>query len=369
VQKHFLSRCGQPLGFALTRINPQRPGVLEKTLNDRDLSHVVDRALHRSMPLRLGVVAATFLTVPLVPVMAQGLTINVGHFPNITHVQALVARSLERQGRGWFEGRLGPGIKIAWYAFNAGPSAMEAIFAQSLDLTYVGPSPAINAYARSGGQEIRIVAGAVTGGSALVVQPDEGLGKAADFRGKRIATPQFGNTQDVAARAWLRAGGLQITQSGDDAQVVPTSNPDQLALFKTRQIDAVWTVEPWVSRLELEAGGKVLVADDTAITTVLVARAEFLSSHTDLVRRLVVAHRDLTEWIQQHPDEAQGMVRAELKAQFKMDVAPELVARAWARMKVTSDISPAGLQEYVNSAQEVGFLRSVPDLSRLVQAP
>ena len=130
---------------------------------------------------------------------------------------------------------------------------MEAIFADTIDLTYVGPNPAINAYAKSRGEEIRIVAGAADGGAALVVQPDSSLRTPADFRGKQIATPQLGNTQDVAARAWLTAGGLQITQTGGDAQVVPTANPDQLALFKSRQIDAVWTVEPWVSRLELEA--------------------------------------------------------------------------------------------------------------------
>ena len=164
-------------------------------------------------------------------------------------------------------------MKIEWYAYNAGPSAMEAIFANSLDLTYVGPNPALNAYARSRGEEVRVVAGAVNGGSALVVQPDSGLAKPADFRGKRIATPQFGNTQDVAARAWLVAGGLRITQTGGDAQVLPTANPDQLALFQSKQLDAVWTVEPWVSRLELEAGGKVLVEEKDAVTTVLVASA------------------------------------------------------------------------------------------------
>ena len=141
-----------------------------------------------------------------------------------------------------------------------------------------GPNPAINAYARSRGEEIRIVAGAVNGGSALVVQPDAGLGKPADFRGKRIATPQFGNTQDVAARAWLAAGGLRITQTGGDAQVLPTANPDQLALFQRKQVDAVWTVEPWVSRLELEAGGKILVEEKDAVTTVLAASAKFLAA-------------------------------------------------------------------------------------------
>jgi NitT/TauT family transport system substrate-binding protein len=325
----------------------------------------------RSVVLRLARVAAVvgICAIATTAVEAQPLTVRVGYFPNITHVQALVARNLERQGRGWFEQRLGPGAKIAWYAYNAGPSAMEAIFAESLDLTYVGPSPAINAYARSGGQEIRIVAGAVNGGSALVVQPDAGLAKPADFRGKRIGTPQFGNTQDVAARAWLSAGGLRITQAGGDAQVLPTANPDQLALFKRRQLDAVWTVEPWVSRLEMEAGGKILVLDEAAVTTVLVSRAKFLSGHADIVRRFVVAHRELTEWIAVHPDEAQNMVGAELKAQLRLDVPPQLISHAWPRMKPTGDISLEVLREFVRSAQQVGFLRSMPDLSRLVAPP
>jgi NitT/TauT family transport system substrate-binding protein len=198
---------------------------------------------------RLLLLSAFSLVAAHAPAVAQqGTTLRVGHFPNITHVQALVARAFERQGRPWFGERLGPGVKIEWYTYNAGPSAMEAIFAKSLDLTYVGPNPALNAYARSRGDEVRVIGGAVNGGSALVVQGDSTLTKPADFKGKRIATPQFGNTQDVAARAWLVAGGLRITQTGGDAQVLPTSNPDQLSLFQGKQLDAVWTVEPWWRR-------------------------------------------------------------------------------------------------------------------------
>lgn len=179
---------------------------------------------------------------PIRPVRADIPRLRIGHFPNITHVQAVVAHGLARQGRGWFEQHLG--VPIDWYVYNAGPSAMEAVFAGSIDLTYVGPSPAINAYARAQGDEIRIVAGAVEGGAALVVQPDAPFFTAGDFRGRVLATPQLGNTQDVAARVWLAAGGLRVTLTGGDARVVPTANPDQLGLFKSRQIDAVWTVEP-----------------------------------------------------------------------------------------------------------------------------
>ncbi len=302
--------------------------------------------------------------------LAQDAKLRVGHFPNVTHVQALVARNMERQGRPWFgPERLGaPGLKIEWYVYNAGPSAMEAIFADTLDLTYVGPSPAINAYARSRGEEIRVVAGAVNGGSALVVQPNAGLNGPADFRGKRIATPQLGNTQDVNARAWLVAGGLRVTQTGGDAQVLPTANPEQLALFQRREVDAVWTVEPWVSRLE-EIGGRVLVEEDDAITTVLASSARLLATRRDLARRFAAAHRELTDWINQNPEEAQRMVRDELRAVVRAEVSPDLVSRAWKRMTVTAAVSPAAFQEWLVNAQRAGFLRAVPDLSRLVEAP
>jgi NitT/TauT family transport system substrate-binding protein len=322
---------------------------------------------HANAAVRVLVVALLLCAVAT-PSTAQ-TTLRLGHFPNITHVQALVAHNLSRQGNGWFEQRLGPGIKIEWYVYNAGPSAMEAVFAKSIDLTYVGPNPAINAYVKARGQEVRIVAGAVDGGSALVVQGDSTLKMAADFRGKKIATPQFGNTQDVAARAWLVAGGLKITQAGGDAQVVPTANPDQLLLFKQKQLDAVWTVEPWVSRLELEAVGKILLDDRSAITTVLVARADVLAQQSALVSKMVAAHRELTEWIKANPEEAQRMAREELDVEMHANFSKDLVAQAWKRIVLTSDVSLDALKKFVRSAQSVGFLRNIPDLTQLVANP
>jgi sulfonate transport system substrate-binding protein len=299
----------------------------------------------------------------------ETITLRIGHFPNITHVQALVARQLQRQGKTWFADRLGPNVKIEWYAYNAGPSAMEAIFANSVDLSYVGPSPVLNAYARSRGEEVRVISGAVDGGSGLVVQGDGGLTQASQFRGKRIGTPQFGNTQDVAARAWLIAGGLRITQTGGDAQVLPTANPDQLTLFLRKSLDAVWTIEPWLSRLELEAGGKLIVDEKDAVTTVLVARQRFLTEHRDLVRRFAAAHRELTEMIRQNPEQAQRMLRDEMRASFRADLSAELVARAWPRMTPTAAVSRDAFQRTVTDAKKVGFLRDIPDLSRLIETP
>jgi len=281
----------------------------------------------------------------------------------------LVAHHLSRQGKGWFEERLGPGVKIEWYLYNAGPSAMEAVFARSIDVTYVGPSPAINAFAKSNGEEVRIVAGSANGGAALVIQPDSAIKTGADFRGKRIATPQLGNTQDVACRAWLSAQGLKITQTGGDAQVLPTPNPDQLSLFVQKKIDAAWTVEPWVSRLERDAGGKIFLEEKDAVTTVLVSSVKYKKDQANQFRKLVQAHRELTDWIKAHPAEAQAMVVEELSAETKSKISPDLIAAAWKRIELTNEVSLASLNTFVTNAQKAGFLKKVPDLHTLVQTP
>jgi len=312
----------------------------------------------------------TLLLIPIALSIAGDKTvIRVGHFPNITHVQGLVAHNLSRQGKGWFEARLGPEVEIQWFTYNAGPSAMEAIFARSIELTYVGPGPALNAYAKSRGDEIRIIAGAANGGAALLVQPNSNLKVPADFKGKKIATPQLGNTQDISCRAWLASGGLKITQLGGDAEVLPTQNPDQLLLFQQKKIDAVWTVEPWVSRLETEAGGKVLVEEPETATTVLVSSAKFLNENRELARKFWQAHRELTDWILKNPEEAQRIAKAELLAETRTDMPAELIARAWKRITFTSEIPRASVQNFVVNSQKAGFMRTVPDLSRLFETP
>ena len=300
---------------------------------------------------------------------AEPLTLRVGHFPNVTHIQGLIGHALTRAGKGWFEERLGPDVKIDWFVYNAGPSAMEAIFARSVDLTYVGPSPAINAYAKANGAEVRIVAGAANGGSALVVQPTLAVAGPADLKGRKIATPQLGNTQDVAARAWLAKGGLRVTLTGGDAQIVPTANPDQLTLFATKQLDAVWTVEPWVSRLEGEAGGKVVLEEPDAVTTVLVSSEKALKDRRAVVKTFVAAHHELTEWIKAHPAEAQELVRKELAEEVRSAVSPELIARAWKRITLVRDADAAELKTFVDNAQKAGLLKTAPDLSKLVETP
>ncbi|MEY2500341.1 MAG: sulfonate transport system substrate-binding protein [Verrucomicrobiota bacterium] len=317
-------------------------------------------------------IARHLLTAVLLVFAASGnaeTVLRVGHFPNITHAQALVAHNLSRQGKGWFEERLGSGTRIEWFVYNAGPSAMEAIFAQSIDLTYVGPGPALNAYTKSNGAEVRLIAGSANGGAALVVQPDQPLKTAADFRGKKIATPQLGNTQDISCRAWLLAGGLKITQLGGDAQVLPAQNPDQLSLFQQKKVDAVWTVEPWVSRLERESGGKILVDEKDVATTVLVSSAKFLANQRELARKFAEAHAALTDWMAKNPDEAQKLIKAEILAETRSDIAADLIAQSWKRIVFTAEVPRPSIESFLQNSLKTGFIKTAPDLTKLFEKP
>lgn len=309
--------------------------------------------------------AAMLASSGAVSAVAASVTLRVGYFPNITHAHGVIGSHSSREGRGWFEERLGPDVTVQWFAFNAGPSAMEAIFAGSLDATYVGPNPALNAYNRSRGDEVRILAGATRGGAALIVRGDAGLKSAADFKGRRIASPQLGNTQDVAARAWLKKHGYRVTLTGGDVPVIPTANPDQLLLFQQRKVDAVWTVEPWVSRLELEAGGVALVEQPEAVTTVLVTSAKLLRTRPELAARLKAAHEELTAWIAAHPEEAKEEVRRGLSAESRREMPRHLVDHAWKRLHFTTEVSRAEFDALVAEAQSVGFLRDAQPLDRL----
>ncbi len=301
---------------------------------------------------------------------AEGKTvIRFGHFPNVTHAQGVIAHALTRQGKGWFEQRLGPNVEIQWFTYNAGPSAMEAIFAGSLDTTYVGPGPALNAYLKSNGEEMRVISGAANAGAALVVKADSPIKKPADFRGKKIATPQLGNTQDISCRAWLKAHGFNVTQTGGDVTVIPTANPDQLGLFQSGGVDAVWTVEPWVTRLERDAKARVFLEDKDTITTWLVSSAKFLGDRRDLAKKIADANVELTKWIQDNKEEAQKLLIDELKAETRADFAPDAVAKAWSRIQFTSEVSRDLIAKSVRDGKDAGFFKGSTDTSKLIEAP
>jgi NitT/TauT family transport system substrate-binding protein len=246
---------------------------------------------------------------------------------------------------------------------------MEAIFARSLDVTYVGPGPALNAYFKSNSEEIRVISGAANGGAALLVKADSPIKAPADFRGKKIATPQLGNTQDISCRAWLKAQGFRVTQTGGDVMVIPTANPDQLALFQNGGVDAVWTVEPWVTRLERDAKAHVFLEDKDTITTWLVSSVKFLHDRRDFAKKIADANVELTKWIQQNPAEAQKLLIEELKAETRADFAPDAVAQAWKRIQFTSEVSRDLIAKSVQDGKDAGFLKGSTDTSKLIEIP
>jgi NitT/TauT family transport system substrate-binding protein len=301
-----------------------------------------------------------------VAVSAQ-TTMRVGAFPNITHAQPMIGKA-----NGWFEKAMGPNVKIEWRSFNAGPSAIEALFAGAIDMTYVGPNPAINGYVRSNGEALRIIAGATSGGAALVVRSDSGINKPEDFHGKRIASPQMGNTQDVALRAWLKSQGLNTRDKGGDVAVMPIANPDQLTLFLKKEIDAAWAPEPWASRLVHEANGRIFLDERSLwpngqfLTTELVVSTKFLQSNPDLVKKWLRAHVDLTDWINGHVPEAKQILNQQIQKETGKAVASTVLDDSFGHLQVTYDPLRGPLLRAAQLAFDAGFLgRQLPDLSRI----
>jgi NitT/TauT family transport system substrate-binding protein len=293
--------------------------------------------------------------------------VRVGAFPNITHAQAMVGKA-----NGAFETALGVSAKLQWTSFNAGPSAIEALFAGAIDMTYVGPNPTISGYLRSNGQAVRVIAGAASGGAALVVRNDSGINQPEDFHGKRVGSPQLGNTQDVALRAWLKAHGLKPTDKGGDVQVIPLANPDQLTMFLQKQLDASWAPEPWATRL-IHEGNAHLFLDERDlwphgqfVVTNLVVSPKFLREHPDVVKKWLVAHVELTDWINGHLPEAKKILNTQIQKETGKALPAAVLDEAFERLQITYDPLRSSLLASAKAAFEAGFLgRQMPDLSSL----
>jgi NitT/TauT family transport system substrate-binding protein len=321
----------------------------------------------RKALIGLAVLAALGTTVLIscgggTPPPRQDVTLRLGHFPNVTHAQALIGRAT-----GDFEKTIG--VPVRWTQFNAGPSAVEALFASAIDAVYVGPNPAINGHIRSRGESFAIVAGAASGGAALVVRGDVHIASDADFHGKVVATPQLANTQDVAARLWFAERGLVSRDKGGDLTIMPLANPDQLLMFAKREIDAAWTVEPWVSRLEQEGGGRVYLEERDLWpggrypTAVLVVRREFLRNHPEVVKKLLTAHVEATQRLNADPETAARLISQEIKRETSAALPLPIVRSALRRVEFSWEPLPQALAKSAADAHRVGFLPSAPDLS------
>src|SRR6267143_3758428 len=233
------------------------------------------------------------------------LTLRLGYFPNLTHAPALVGVK-----KGFFTSALGTNVTLEMHMFNAGGDAVTAILSGAIDATFVGPNPTANAFSRSHGQAIRVIAGATSGGALLVVKPS--ITSAADLKGAKIADPQLGGTQDVALRWYLQNQGLKTdTAGGGDVHVLPQDNSQTLTAFKQGQIDGAWVPEPWASRLIVEGGGKVLVDERELwpqgrfVTTNLIVSTAFLRAHSQRVKALLEGLYAANTYLNANPADAQ----------------------------------------------------------------
>jgi NitT/TauT family transport system substrate-binding protein len=285
-------------------------------------------------------------------------TVRLGYFPNVTHATALVGVE-----SGIFKNALGNnGLELK--TFNAGPAAVEALFSGALDATYIGPNPAINAYAQSGGEAIRVISGATSGGASLVVKPD--INAPADLKGKKLATPQRGGTQDVALRQWLKSNNLKADlEGGGEVSITPQENAQTLETFRAGQIDGAWVPEPWATRLVQEGGGKVLVDERTLwpggkfVTTHLVVRTKFLKEHPDAVRRLVEGQVQANDLVNSNPAEAQRLVNQAITTITGRGIAPAVLEASWKNLEFTNDPIASSLTASADHARDVGLLNKV----------
>jgi NitT/TauT family transport system substrate-binding protein len=267
---------------------------------------------------------------------------------------------------------MGSNVKIQWTSFNAGPSAIEALFAGAIDMTYVGPNPATTGYVRSQGEALRVVAGAASGGASLIVRSDSGIQKPEALHGKKIASPQLGNTQDVALRAWLKAHGMKSQDKGGDVQVVLLANPDQLTLVLKKELDAAWAPEPWATRLMREGNGRLFLDERDLwphgqfVTTHLIVNTKFLREHADLVKNWIRAHVELTDWINAHQPEAKKLLNQQIQKETSKALAAAILDEAFARLQITYDPVCSSLLTSARSAFDAGFLgRQMPDLANM----
>src|SRR4051812_21730668 len=302
----------------------------------------------------------------------QSKTLRIGYFPNINHAQAVIGLN-----NGDFQKILGNNTKVETIVFNAGPSAVEALLANRIDATYIGPNPTINGYVASGGKDIRVISGVSSGGASFVVRNDAGIQSVKDLGGKKFASPELGNTQDVSLRKYLVNNGYKTAENGGNVTVVPVANADILTLFLKKEIDGAWVPEPWATRLVNEANGKIFVDERDLwppqgkfVTANIIARADYLNQNPDVIKKLLEAHVNETLWINNHLNSDKNnstfndkninqVVNAfnnGLKKMTGKTISDDELKQAFSRMDFTYDPLKQSLYKIANDANSLGFI-------------
>jgi NitT/TauT family transport system substrate-binding protein len=289
----------------------------------------------------------------------KAVTLHLGYFPNLTHAPAIIGVE-----KGFFKAALASNVTLDAKTFNAGPDVVTAIFSASLDIAYVGPNPAINAWSKSTGAAIRIIAGSTSGGAELVTKAS--ITTPEQLKGKTIASPQLGNTQDVALRYWLKTQGYRTTEEGGgDVKVKPQPNAQTIDTFRLGQIDGAWVPEPFASRLVVESGAHVLVnesslwPDGKFVTTQVIVRTAFLQKYPDIVKKFLKGHVEAVDYANEHPDEAQTVVNTALEKLTGKPLGADTIKTAWKNLTFTVDPIASSLETSATHAKEIGLLDAV----------
>ncbi|MBP2327313.1 NitT/TauT family transport system substrate-binding protein [Kibdelosporangium banguiense] len=283
--------------------------------------------------------------------------VRLGYFPNVTHATALIGVR-----NGFFTRELGQ-TRLTTQLFDAGPDEAGGMLGGSIDVAFIGPGPAINAYTKSDGKSVRVVAGAASGGAQLVARP--GVGSLA---GKTVATPQLGNTQDVALKKWLRENNVP------DVRILNSDNAQTLSAFRAGDIDAAWVPEPWASRLVVEAGGRVLVNERDLWpqgrfpATVILARTRFLAEHGQTVQAMLRGAANATQWARDNESQAQTVVNDSLAEHTGKPLAGPVIERAFREIELSPEVLPDRLQQMARDAVTAGVAAKTPDLKDFVDS-
>ncbi len=329
--------------------------------------------------LALGLVAALATlfaaTLPAAAAKKQSgpVTLRLGYFPNVTHASAIVGVE-----SGIFEKKLGSNVNLDLKTFNSGTEALQAFQAEALDASFIGPSPTITAWTKLN-QGVKIVSGSASGGAYFVV--NQSINSAADLKGKVVASPQLGNTQDVALRTWLKSKGLTTdTTGGGDVQIRPQDNATTLNAFKTGELVGAWVPEPWATRLVTEGGGKILVDEADLwpqgkyVTTQLIVTTSFLKAHPDVVQKLVDGQVAANDYIKTNPFDAQTDVSDNIAKITGKPIPGDLVIASFKNIEFTDDPIPSSLVKNNKDAAAIegltaaDSLKGIYDLSFLNKA-
>ena len=283
--------------------------------------------------------------------------VRVAFFPSIGHAVPIVGIE-----NGIFQRGIGDQIKIETKLFDSGPQVIESIFARSIDIAYVGPGPVINGFLKSHGNDIKILAGAASGGASFIIQPDSGLDSIENFDGKRIASPQISNSQDVSLRYYLASNDLKPIEKGGTVFVLNIANPDIYTLFAKGEIDGAWVPEPWATMLVQELNGvrlfneEKLWPNEEFASVLLIARTDYLENNPELVKNWLKSHKETVVWINSNADESKSIFESFLKKHMGKSLPTKIIDESFSNLTITSDPIKNSVLTFAERADLLGYL-------------